>query len=108
RLGNAGGAAGLEDEHRPAGERLRNPALHGTAAQCVVVELTEARQVGEARDLAPGIPRCLFRELEPERTTARGIEMPVDDLAPPGVELLARCRRGRHGTRWRCVHDRVV
>ena len=44
RLRNAGRAAGLEHVDRLAGEPLRDPALHRTAAQPLVLERAEARR----------------------------------------------------------------
>ena len=86
RLRRAGRPARLEDEHRLAGESLGDPPLHRAAAQRFVFERAEALQVRKRLDFLARIPPGLRREVEPERTTGRGIEMPVDDLAHPRVE----------------------
>src|SRR5207247_10663414 len=90
RLRNARRPARFEDEHRPAGKPFRNPALHRTSAQPRVLEFTKTLEIGEARDVPPRIPAARPRELQPERRARCRIEMPVDDLADPGVERLAR------------------
>ena len=56
RLRNAGRAAGLEDVDRLAGEPLRHPALHRSAAQPLVLERAESPKIGERPDLAAWIP----------------------------------------------------
>src|SRR5262249_53596170 len=65
---DARGSTRLEHVDRLSREPLRNPALHGPAAQRLVLELPEAREIREGRDLATWIPAGLLRELEPMRT----------------------------------------
>jgi len=89
-LGDAGRAAGLEDVNRPSREPFRNPALDRTAAQPLVLEQSEAPQVVEAADLAARVPAEARGEIEPKRRSGGGIEMPVDHLPDPRVELGAR------------------
>ena len=57
----------------------------------------ELREIAEAADLPPRVPPELLRVIEPERTAGRGIEVPVHDLAHPGVERGLRRRRIRNG-----------
>src|SRR5262249_48486547 len=104
RLWNAGRPARLEDEHWFAGEAFRNPALHRAAAQPFVLEQPEPLQLVERLHFAARVESGLLRELQPERRAGRRIEMPVDDLANPGVERLARGWRGGRHT----LHDHVV
>ncbi len=93
-LRNARRAAGLEHIRRLAGESLRDPALHGTAAQPFVLECRKPRQVAEPADLLPRIPSELVCVVEPERRPRRRIEMPIDDVANMRVERGSRrlCR----------------
>ena len=56
RLRRAGRAAGLEDEHRLAGQASRDPALHRSAAQPLVLERPQTFQVAEPLDLGPADP----------------------------------------------------
>src|SRR5262249_18712363 len=102
RLGNAGRAAGLEDEDRLPVEAAGNPALHGTAAQPLVLEFAEAAQIGERPDLTARLPSGLRGELEPERRPGHRVEVPVDDLPEPRVERLLR------PAGWRLRHGIVV
>ena len=90
RLRDARRSAGLEHVHGPAGKPFGNPALHGAAAQRLVLELPESREVREARDLAARIPAGFLRELEPVRTTGGRIEVPGDDLKHPRIESGSR------------------
>ena len=94
-LRHTGGAAGLEHEHRLAGAALGDPALHRSAAQPVVLEQTEAREIAERLDLAPRVPSELSGEIQPEGAARGRIEMPRDDLADVDVERLARGSRPR-------------
>src|SRR6185436_11007753 len=71
---------------------LRDPSLHRSAAQPFILELRKAREFGEPLDFLAWIPTGRLRIVEPEGTSGRGIEVPVDDFAHPRVEFL----RSRH------------
>ena len=64
-LRDAGGAAGLENVGRFAGEALGNPALDGSAAEVVVFEEGELLQVFEAIDVFERIELERFGLFEP-------------------------------------------
>jgi hypothetical protein len=85
-LGNARGAAGLEDVGRLVGEPLRDPAADGAAAQPLILEQRELREIGERADLFARIEAQRFGSLQPERAAGLGVEVPLDRLAGVLVE----------------------
>src|SRR5262249_34476621 len=87
-LGNAGGAAGLEHIYRLARQALRDPAPYRTAAQPLILKFGKSLQVLEAVDFPARIPTQARGELQPERAPGGRIEMPLDDLAHVGIELV--------------------
>src|SRR4030095_11345553 len=86
RLGDAGRAAGLEDEDRFAGQATGHPPLHGTAAKPFVFEQIEQLQVVESRDALARIPPEFLRVVEPEGAAGGRYEVPRDDSATPRIE----------------------
>ena len=88
-LGDAGGAAGLEDVDRLVLQRLGHPAAHRAAAQPLVLEVAEQLQVVEALHVLERVELERLGLLQPERRAGLGVEVPVDDLAHVGVELFA-------------------
>ncbi len=85
-LGNAGGAAGLEDVGRLVGEALGDPTADGAAAEPLILEQRELREIGERADLLPRIEAERFGFLEPEGAAGLGVEVPFDRLAGVLVE----------------------
>ena len=92
-LGDAGGAAGLEDVGGILPDILGEPAAHRTAAQPVVLEQAELAQVIETLDFLAWIEieleeRVLaLHGIDPEGGAELGVEVPGDDLAHVGVEF---------------------
>src|SRR5687768_13644306 len=85
-LRNARSATRLEYVHRLARKPLRDPPLHRSASQPVVLESRKAGQIVEAAGLLSRIPAELPRVFQPERGPGSRIEMPGDDLADVRVE----------------------
>src|SRR5207237_8168445 len=79
-LRDARRAARLEHVDRLAHIAPTNPALYRAAAQPLVFEGAQAREVAEPVDLAARVPAQLLRVLQPEGTAGRRIEMPRDHL----------------------------
>src|SRR5262249_29474328 len=86
-LGDAGRPSGFEGENWLALESLRQPASDGAAAQPLIFERRKLSKVAKRVDLFSRIPTELRCEVEPERTSGLGVEMPGDDLAHVSVEL---------------------
>tara|TARA_B110000014_G_scaffold257782_1_gene242881 strand:- start:330 stop:914 length:585 start_codon:yes stop_codon:yes gene_type:complete len=89
-LGKARAPACLEDVDGLSSKALRNPPLDRTAAQPFVLKRIESRQVSEAPNLFTGIPWKIFGVIEPEGGARLGAEVPIDNLANPGVKLAGR------------------
>ena len=89
RLGNTSGPAGFENVHRLAFIAFRHPTPHRAAAQGFVFEQAEFLQIVEGMDFLARVPIELLGGVEPEGAAGVGVEMPGDDLAHMGVELLA-------------------
>ena len=60
----------------------------GAATKPVILEVRETDEVGEGVDLLARVPSGLLRPIEPERRAGLRGEVPLDDFANVGVELL--------------------
>tara|TARA_B100000809_G_scaffold250774_1_gene283591 strand:+ start:757 stop:1341 length:585 start_codon:yes stop_codon:yes gene_type:complete len=89
-LGKARAPACLEDVDGLSGKALRNPPLNRTAPQPFVLKRIKAGQVGEAPNLFAGVPGKIFGVIEPEGAARFRAEVPIDNLANPGVKLPGR------------------
>jgi len=89
-LGEARTPACLEDIDRFSSKALRNPSLNRPAPQPFVFKRIESRQVREAPNLFTGIPGKIIGVIEPEGGARLGAEVPIDNLADPGVKLAGR------------------
>ena len=83
-------------------------AAHRAAAEPVVLEVRELRQIVEARDNLPRIPPGLPGPIEPERAPGVRVEMPLDDLSHPRVERGIRLYRLALGHRALRAHQPVI
>src|SRR4029079_9133658 len=89
--------AGLEYEDWLVGVRLRNPAANRTAAKPLVLKQAELVEIAEPAHLFQWVERELLRALEPEKTSGRRVEVPLDDLAHVLSEPIARGSKSRIG-----------
>ena len=89
-LGKARAPACLEDVDGLSSKALRNPPLNRAAPQPFVLKRIKAGQVGEAPNLFAGVPGKILGVIEPEGAARFRAEVPVDNLANPGVKLPRR------------------
>ena len=105
-LGHAGGAPGFKDVEGAAAKFSGNPDFRLQVAKPFILEVREALQAAKAFDFRGGIPAGLFRPVQPERAACLRGEMPADNFAHMGVELVRGGLEGDwvrvgHGARWR-------
>jgi hypothetical protein len=87
-LGHPCGAASFKNVERFAFESFGNPNLRLEIAEPFVLEMRKALNVREAADFLGGVPAGFGSPIQPERGTGFRREMPLDDFAHMGVELV--------------------